>query len=188
MLKPIKTDFGKLIFSWLHGLSDIMQTYKKFLVLQWCKTYPKPNEITKRLFVFVLMKFNKFSSSKMFWKTKNDYAEDVFNTSTPRRMFSWTVELICHTIFVKLLHWRCSTGSKYTSAVSKINNTRENQSARSTQLYCIANKLHRKTLVKRCVDCNQSFSKNISLQKDWSQHFPAFKSLNHILTKETMKD
>ena len=134
------------------------------------------------------MKFNKFSSSKMFWKTKNDYAEDVFNTSTPRIMFSWTVELICHTIFVKLLHCRCSTGSKYTSAVSKINNTRENQSATSTQLYCIANKLHRKTLVKRCVDCNQSFSKNISLQKDWSQHFPAFKSLNHILTKETMKD
>ena len=102
----------------------------------------------------------------MFWKTKNDYAEDVFNTSTPRIMFSWTVELICHTIFVKLLHCRCSTGSKYTSAVSKINNTRENQSARSTQLYCIANKLHRKTLVKRCVDCSQSFSKNISLQKD----------------------
>ena len=123
------------------------------------------------------MKFNKFSSSKMFWKTKNDYAEDVFNTSTPRIMFSWTVELICHTIFVKLLHCRCSTGSKYTSAVSKINNTRENQSARSTQLYCIANKLHRKTLVKRVLIAISPFQKIFHCRKTDHNIFQLLRAL-----------
>ena len=36
---------------------------RRFMARQWCETKPKSNEITKRLYLFVIMKRDYFSSS-----------------------------------------------------------------------------------------------------------------------------
>ena len=90
-LRSIKTDF--LILSPLRCTHSVTsRKYKRsFLALQWCRTSPRYNEITKRLSAFVRMSSTIFLLSKTSWrlfrmslKTRNYSAEVVFKTLSTR--------------------------------------------------------------------------------------------------------